>query len=67
MDYLLQQLVFFPEYPPPTPLSDAEYHKKIKSLLHLLNSTPASKLTSIVSDGSDILDVSCRVSNHCLR
>lgn len=59
MDAILPQLLAFPPHPKPAvPPSDAEYDKQMKVLLHLLNTTSASKLTSSVPGGGDLLDVS---------
>lgn len=59
MDNILPQLLSFPPHPPPiTPLSDAEYDKQIRGVIQLLNETPAKKLTTGVSGGGDLLDVS---------
>ena len=59
MDAILQQLLAFPPHPPPlTPLPDAEFDKQIKSVVQLLNQTPANKLTAGVPNGGDLLDVS---------
>ena len=53
MNELLPQLLAFPPHPPPPqPLSDADYDRQIKSVVQLLNQTPASRLT-----GGDLLDV----------
>ena len=58
MDALLSQLLSFPPHPEPTkPISDSEYDKQIKSLVHHINTIPASKLTSGVPGGGDLLDV----------
>lgn len=59
MDTLLPQLLSFPPHPEPDkPLSDAEYDKHIKNLVNNINTVPASKLTSGVPGGGDLLDVS---------
>ena len=39
-------------------LTDAEVDKHLKAIIHLLKSIPASKLTSDISSGGDLLDVS---------
>ena len=58
MDALLSQLLSFPPHPEPTkPISDSEYDKHIKNLVHHINTIPASKLTSGVPGGGDLLDV----------
>lgn len=58
MDALLPQLLSFPPHPEPTkPLSDSEYDKHIKNLVHHINTISASKLTSGVPGGGDLLDV----------
>ena len=58
MDTLLPQLLSFPPHPEPAkPVSDSEYDKQIKNLLHHINTIPASKLTSGVPGGGDLLDV----------
>ena len=58
MDTLLPQLLSFPPHPEPDkPLSDAEYDRHIKNLVNNLNTVPASKLTSGVPGGGDLLDV----------
>lgn len=59
MDSLLPQLLAFPHHPPPlTPVTDAEYDKQIRVIVQNLNTVPASKLTSGVSGGGDLLEVS---------
>ncbi len=59
MDAILPQFLAFPPHPPPvTPLPDADYDKQIKSVVQLLNKTPANQLTAGVSGGGDLLDVS---------
>ncbi len=59
MESLLPQLLSFPQHPPPqTPLTDAEYDKQIRVIVQNLNTVPASKLTSGVAGGGDLLDVS---------
>ena len=64
MDALLSQLLAFPPHPEPTkPLSDSEYDKHIKNLVHHINTLPASKLTSGVPGGGDLLDVSLSLSS----
>ena len=58
MDALLPQLLSFPPHPEPTkPISDSEYDRQIKNLISSINSIPASKLTSGVPGGGDLLDV----------
>ena len=58
METILPKLVSFPPHPPPLdPLSDAEYDKQIKALVHTLNNLSGSKLTSGVKGGGDILEV----------
>ena len=58
MDELLAHLLTFPPHPPPPqPLPDIEYDKQIRALVQLLNQTSASKLTSGMSSGDDLLDV----------
>ena len=58
MDTLLPQLLAFPPHPPPAkPLTDAEYDKQIKALIHILGTIPASKLISGVPGSGDLLDV----------
>ncbi|KAL9122363.1 MAG: hypothetical protein Q9187_001080 [Circinaria calcarea] len=58
MDELLAHLLTFPPHPPPPqPLPDIEYDKQIRALVQLLNHTSASKLTSGMSSGDDLLDV----------
>ncbi|KAL9073850.1 MAG: hypothetical protein Q9161_002682 [Pseudevernia consocians] len=58
MDELLPQLLSFPPHPEPTKsLSDSEYDKHIKNLVHHINTVPASKLTSGVPGGGDLLDI----------
>lgn len=58
MDALLPQLLSFPPHPEPAkPLSDSEYDKHIKNLIHHINTIPASKLTSGVPGGGDLLDI----------
>lgn len=64
MDALLPQLLTFPPHPEPTkPLSDSEYDKHIKNLIHHINTIPASKLISGVSGGGDLLDVSISLAS----
>lgn len=59
MESLLPQLLAFPHHPPPLiPVADAEYDKQIKIIVQNLNTVPASKLTSGVSGGGDLLEVS---------
>lgn len=59
MEALLPLLLAFPPHPAPVvPLSDAEYDKQIKEIVHHLSTIPASKLTSGVPGGGDLLDVS---------
>lgn len=59
MESILPQLLAFPPHPPPAvPLADAEYDKQIKGIVQTLNALPASKLTSGVAGGGDLLDVS---------
>lgn len=59
MEALLPQLLAFPPHPAPNiPLSDAEYDKQIKGIVQALSTIPASKLTSGVPGGNDLLDVS---------
>ena len=59
MDSILTQLLAFPPHPPPvTPLPDAEFDKQIKTVVQLLNQTPANKLVAGVPNGGDLLDVS---------
>lgn len=59
MDLLLPQLLSFPPHPEPDkPLPDSEYDKHIKILVNHINTVPASKLTSGVPGGGDLLDVS---------
>lgn len=63
MDNLLPQLLAFPPHPPPaTPLTDAEYDKQIKAIIQNLNTVPASKLTSGVPGGGDLLEVNISLS-----
>lgn len=58
MDALLPQLLSFPPYPESAkPLPDSEYDKQIKHLVQHINTVPASKLTSGVPGGGDLLDV----------
>ena len=58
MDTLLPQLLSFPPHPEPEkPIPDAEYDKHIKSVVNIINTVPASKLTSGVPGGGDLLDV----------
>ena len=58
MDSLLHQLLSFPPHPEPAkPLPDSEYDKHIKNLVQHINTIPASKLTSEVPGGGDLLDV----------
>lgn len=58
MESILPQLLAFPPHPPPTtPLPDAEFDKQIKVTIHLLSTIAASKLTSGVLGGGDLLDV----------
>ena len=58
MDTLLPQLLSFPPHPEPDkPLPDSEYDKHIKNLVNHINTIPASKLTSGVPGGGDLLDV----------
>lgn len=66
MDSVLPQLLAFPPHPPPPKaLSDAEYDKQIGSLVNILNTLSASKLTGGVSAGGDLLDASpfCSILN----
>ncbi len=66
MDALLPQLLSFPPHPEPAkPIPDSEYDKHIKNLVHLISTIPASKLTSGVPGGGDLLDV-C-LPSLCLR
>lgn len=59
MDTILPQLLAFPPHPKPAvPPSDAEYDKQMKALIHTSNTVPASKLTSGVPGGGDLLEVS---------
>ena len=59
MDSLLPQLLAFPPHPAPAiPLAPADYHKQIISIVQLLGTTPASKLTSSFPGGGDLLSVS---------
>ena len=63
MDTLIPQLLSFPLHPPPAvPLTDAEYDKLIKILVQNLNNISASKLTSDVPGGGDLLDVCLELS-----
>ena len=63
MDALLPQLLSFPPHPEPAkPLSDSEYDKHIKNLIQNINTIPASKLTSGVPGGGDLLDVCVALS-----
>ena len=65
MDALLPQLLSFPPHPEPTkPLSDSEYDKMIKNLVHHINSVSTSKLISAVPGGGDLLDVRRRFINY---
>ncbi|KZF20120.1 hypothetical protein L228DRAFT_263417 [Xylona heveae TC161] len=58
MEALLSQLLAFPPHPPPTqPLPDAEYEKQIKTILQILNQTPANLLLGGVAGGGDLLNV----------
>ncbi|MCJ1452493.1 hypothetical protein MMC28_002836 [Mycoblastus sanguinarius] len=58
MDALLPLLLAFPPHPPPqTPLPDAEYDKQIKTLVQTLSAIPASKLTTGVPNGGDLLSI----------
>ncbi|KAA6413378.1 MAG: hypothetical protein FRX48_03124 [Lasallia pustulata] len=58
MDELLPQMLSFPPHPPPPqPLSDVDYDRSIKGLVQNLNQVAASKLTSGVSGGGDLLDI----------
>ena len=58
MDAILQQLLAFPPHPSPaTPLSDAEYDRQINTQVQHLNHIAASKFTSPVPGGGDLLDV----------
>lgn len=58
METILPKLVSFPPHPPPPdPLSDAEYDKQIKALVHTLNNLPGSKLIGGVKGGGDLLEV----------
>ena len=58
MDELLPHLLSFPPHPPPPqPLSDVDYDRNIRGLVQTLNQVAASKLTSGVSGGGDLLDV----------
>ena len=64
MDTLLPQLLSFPPHPEPDkPLSDAEYDKHIKNYVNNINTVSASKLTSGVPGGGDLLDVRLYSSN----
>lgn len=58
MDELLPHLLSFPPHPPPPqPLSNVDYDRHIRGLVQTLNQVAASKLTSGVSGGGDLLDV----------
>ena len=60
MDHILPELLAFPPHPPPaTPLTDAEYDARIRSVVKLLNQLPARKLTGMVAGESNLLDVCC--------
>ena len=64
MDTLLPQLLSFPPHPEPDkPLPDAEYDKHIKNYVNSINTVPASKLTSGVPGGGDLLDVRLHSTN----
>lgn len=64
MDTLLPQLISFPPHSEPEkPIPDAEYDKYIKNLVNNINTVPASKLTSGVPGGGDLLDVRLHSSN----
>lgn len=69
MESLLPQLLSFPPHPEPTkPISDSEYDKHIKILVHHINTIPASKLISEVPGGGDLLDVRNNLSpGACLE
>ena len=57
MDGLLPQLLAFPPPSPPQTLTDSEYDRQIKSLIQLLNQTPAKNLIGGSSGGGSFLDV----------
>ena len=58
MDDLLPLLLSFPPHPPPKPpLSNEEYDRQIRTLLQILNQTPASRLTGKLAGGGDLLEV----------
>lgn len=64
MDTLLPQLLSIPPHSEPEkPIPDAEYDKYIKNLVNNINTVPASKLTSGVPGGGDLLDVRLHSSN----
>ncbi len=68
MESLLPQLLAFPQHPPPLiPLTDTEYDKQIRVIVQNLNTVPASKLTSGVPGGGDLLDVSAWFRSRSLH
>lgn len=59
MDELIPKVLTFPPVPAPAePLPDSQYDQLIREVSQLLTSVPPGRLTSGLSTGEDVLDVS---------